>query len=383
MKITHVEAVAINIPVTIDVIDPPKQSNLSACLVRIDTDDGISGWGFTAITEEEVIATAINRVAGPSIIGQDPLASEHIWDQLYWLMSPRGQTGYAMHAIAAIDIALWDIKGKALGQPVWRLLGGARKQVPVYATFGFPFFSREQLADLAPKWVASGFDKLKMTVADRALRNRNQRLVADALHESAGRVQAVREAVGPDVGLYIDANCNLDPFHAVEMARMVEPYTISFFEEPISQNDIPHMADLRRRTSIPLACGQNEGLAYRFRDMMVAGAVDVVQPNVVITGGYTQCSKIAGMAAAFNVGIDNGGAWPLHNMHLHGGLANGGMVEWHYVAIECYKRIVVDMPKPEDGWLTLPEKPGLGFEFDIDVVAKLASDGASGGTGKH
>jgi L-rhamnonate dehydratase len=164
---------------------------------------------------------------------------------------------------------------------------------------------------------------------------------------------------------------------------MIEPYDITFFEEPITQNDVLQMAEMRKRTSIPLACGQNEGLAYRFRDLMVAGAVDVVQPNVVITGGYSQCVKIAGMAAAFNVGIDNGGAWPFHNMHLHAGVANGGMVECHYIAIECYKRIYKNLPEPENGWLTLPETPGLGFEPDLDALLELAAAGSTGGAGKH
>jgi len=383
MKISKVEAIAVNVPIEVDVVSPPRPTNLAACLVRIDTDDGITGWGFTAITEEEVIAAAINHVAGPALIGADPLATEKTWDQLYWLMAPRGQTGYALHAIAAIDIALWDIKGKALGQPVWRLLGGARNRVPVYATFGFPFFKREELGDLARRWIANGFDKLKMTVGDRALRNRDRMSVHDAIRESAARVRTVREAVGDGIGLFVDGNCNLDPFHAIELARMIEPFDITFFEEPITQNDVLQMADMRRRTAIPLACGQNEGLAYRFRDLMVAGAVDVVKPNGVITGGYSQCVKIAGMAAAFNVGIDNGGAWPFHNMHLHAGVANGGMVECHYVAIEICKRIYKNLPEPENGWLTMPETPGLGFEPDLDALLELAAAGSTGGAGKH
>ena len=108
--------------------------------MEVETDDGLTGHGFTAITEEEVIARIIDAVAAPAILGEDPLAHERILDKLYWTLMPRGQTGYAAHALAAIDVALWDLKGKALGQPVWRLLGGARPRVPVYATFGFGFF---------------------------------------------------------------------------------------------------------------------------------------------------------------------------------------------------------------------------------------------------
>ncbi len=383
MKITKVEATPLNVPVEVDVAGVDKTISLSVCLVAIETDDGIVGHGMTGITEEEVIAETINRVAGPAILGDDPMAHERVWDKLYWLLSPRGQTGYAAHAIAAIDVALWDIKGKTLGQPVWRLLGGARGRVPVYATFGFNFFDRDQLAEAARIWRGRGFKRLKMTVGNQAMQRRDEpRPLAEVIVEDEARVRAVREAVGEDVDLFIDANCSLDGFHAVKLARRIEDCGITFFEEPITQNDVLAMADMRRRTSIPLACGQNEGLAFRFRDLLMHNAVDVLQPNVVITGGYTQCAKIAGMAAAYNVPIDNGGAWPFHNMHLHAGLANGGLVECHYIAVEICKRIFPNLPDPVDGWLTLPDTPGLGFDPDADAVRELAARPASGGGGK-
>jgi len=383
VKITNIEAVPLNVPAHVTVLGLDKWSGLSMCLVKIETDEGHTGWGFTAITEEEVIATIIDGIIAPALIGEDPMATERLWDRMYWLLAPRGQTGYAAHAIAAIDIALWDIKGKKLGEPVWRLLGGCRPRVPVYATFGFPVFDREQLAEAAKLWVSNGHRRLKMTVADGALKNRdNGRRIPDVIKEDYRRVAAVRDAVGDDIEIYIDANCNLDPFHAVKLANSLEDLNVSFFEEPISQNDVRQMADMRSRTSIPLACGQNEGLAFRFRDMMVAQAVDVVQPNVVITGGYTQCMKIAAMASAFNVGLANGGAWAQHNMHLHAGLANGGLVEHHYLATECCAQIYDGMCEPEDGWITLPETPGLGFEPNIEKVQELAKRPKSGGAGK-
>src|SRR5690606_5395738 len=213
-----------------------------------------------------------------------------------WLLVPRGQSGYASHAMAAIDLALWDLKGQILGQPCWKLLGGARESVPVYATFGFAFFERDELAAAAQAWVERGFKRLKMTVGHHALQRRDEpRPLADVIREDVERIRAVREAVGPEVQLYIDANCSLDYFHAQALAQRIEQYGITFFEEPVAQNDIPNLAKLRARTSIPLAAGQNEGLASRFRDMLAAQAVDVVQPNVCITGGYTQCLKIAGL----------------------------------------------------------------------------------------
>jgi L-alanine-DL-glutamate epimerase-like enolase superfamily enzyme len=360
-----------------------RDTSLSACMVRVDTAAGLHGWGFTAITEEEVVAAAVNEVAGPAILGEDALAHERIWDRLYWLLSPRGQTGYGPHAVAAIDVALWDIKGKALGQPVWRLLGAARERVPTYATFGFSFFDREQLAAAAKLWVQRGDRRLKMVVGHEALQKRDaQRPVRDVILEDERRVRAVREAVGEGPEIFVDANCSLDPYHAEQLARRIEPFGISFFEEPITQNDARLMADLRSRVGIPLAAGQNEGLAHRFRDLLVHRAVDVLQPNVVIGGGFTQCVRIAGMAAAFNVPIANGGAWPFHNMHLHAGVANGGLVEYHHPAVEACRAVYRDLPEPKDGWLTLPEKPGLGFEPDEDAVRDVAKRPTARGRGK-
>ena len=152
MKIGRVDANGLRVSVPFDDFGVDRTVVLNVCHVEVETDDGLIGYGFTAIVEGEVVANIINAVAGPSILGEDPMANERIWERLYWKMSPRGQTGYASHAIAAIDVALWDIKGKFLNQPVWRLLGGARSKVETYATFGFPVFDREQLAEAAKTW---------------------------------------------------------------------------------------------------------------------------------------------------------------------------------------------------------------------------------------
>src|ERR1700736_835914 len=260
MKIVRVTATPLNVPLHIELVGLDKKTSLACCYVEVETDDGIIGHGFTSITEEDVIGQIVNGVIAPNLVGDDPLLNERIWKKLYWTMMPRGQTGYAAHALAAVDLALWDIKGKALNLPVWKLLGGARDRVPVYATFGFGFFDREQLAAAAKEWVAQGFQRLKMTVGNEALRNRDRRPLHDVIREDAARVRAVREAVGPDVELFVDANCNLDLYHAAALAEMIKPYGIGFFEEPLTQNDVHQMAELRRISGLPLACGQNAGL---------------------------------------------------------------------------------------------------------------------------
>lgn len=383
MKIASVRATPLNLPVSMGSGARAKSTSLSLCLVDVELDDGRVGTGMTAITEEEVIASVVNDIASHALVGMDPLRHEQVWDKLYWLLTPRGQSGYASHAISAIDLALWDLKGQVFGQPLWRLFGGARPQVPVYATFGFAFLDREELAAAARSWVQRGFQRLKMTVGHHALQRRDEpRPLGDVIAEDVKRIEAVRRAVGPDVQIFIDANCSLDYYHACALAQRIEDLGIAFFEEPVSQNDIPNMVKLRGKTRIALAAGQNEGLASRFRDMLVAQAVDIVQPNACITGGYTQCLRIAGMAAAFNAQFANGGAWPHHNMHLHAGLANGSLVEYHSVAVEVCKQVFDDLPEPSQGMLALPETPGLGFRPNRERVAELAKRPGSRGVGK-
>ncbi len=160
MKIARVAATPLHVPVVLDAAGIEKKTSLSVCLAEVHADDGRVGYGLTGITEEEVISSVITEIVSPHLVGEDPLAHERIWEKLYWLLSPRGQTGYASHAIAAIDVALWDLKGKVLGQPVFALLGAARPKVPVYTTFGFGAYDRDELAAAAKWWVGRGHKRL-------------------------------------------------------------------------------------------------------------------------------------------------------------------------------------------------------------------------------
>ncbi len=373
MKIARVEAWALDIPVDFAIIGSDRVETALMCYAEVETDGGLVGHGISSITQGVVVAEIINKVAGPAIIGMDPMPHEKLWNTLYWTMTPWGQTGYGSHAISAVDLALWDIKGQALGQPVWRLIGGARDRVEAYATCGFSFLDRDQLAESCRRMVARGHRAVKMQVGRPGLDNRKPHPpLGDIVLEDIARVQTVRDAVGPDVEIAIDAGCRLDFPHAVRLARACEEICIAFFEEPIVQNDVALLAQMRSRTSIPLSAGQNEGLAGKFKDLLVHGAVDVVQPNVIITGGITQCLRIAGMAAGFNVPISNGGGCPFHNMHLQAGAANGTIVEYQVNAVGACKAFFDDLPEPVDGWLALPEAPGLGLKPNRDRVRELS-----------
>ncbi|MGO3740949.1 mandelate racemase/muconate lactonizing enzyme family protein [Kerstersia sp.] len=382
-SIARVQATPVYVDCSLDIGPVSKPARLSGLVLEIETADGLLGHGFTAITDEEIVAAALNEVVAPNLLGKDAMAREHIAEALYWLLSPRGQTGYASHAISAVDIALWDIAGKRLGQPVWRLLGGARPAVTTYTTFGFGVLDRDELAETARHLAGLGHRRLKMVVGQHALARRDEPRPLDAvIAEDERRIRAVREAVGAEVELYIDANCSLDAFHALRLAQRVADCDIGFFEEPLRGNDVQRLADFRRQAPMPVAAGQNEGQLFRYRDMLAAGALDILQPNVCIGGGYSAGVKAAALAQAHGIAIDNGGAFPFHNMHLHAGLANGGLVEWHLVSVSMCHQLFRNLPERNVDQLVLPVQPGLGYELDVDAVREIGKRPASRGKGK-
>jgi len=374
-KIVRVTATPVQSRDTFDFGGVRKPSVGVGVYVEVETAGGLIGHGMTTIIDSVGTAALINGIAAPAMIGQSALDNEKIWEALYWRLSPRGQTGFSGHVIGACDIALWDIKGKALGAPIATLIGGARPDVPVYVTFGPAFLDREELVAVAKDMISRGYWSLKMVVGNNALPNRERVPMEEVVREDIARVQAVRAAVGDKVHLHVDGNCSFDLPNAVRLASALKELDLDFFEEPITQNDVRLMAELRRQTGIRIAAGQNEALSFRFRDMLLAEAVDFVQPNVMITSGYTHAIKVAGMAAAFNIGVHNGGAGALQNMRFHAGLANGGYCEWHLPWMGLNHRLYPDMPTPVKGRLAIPRAPGLGFRADPAVVRELAMKG--------
>jgi L-rhamnonate dehydratase len=344
------------VPVSVPLLK--EQITTSIVFVVVETDQHAIGYGLTRGSQRFAIREFINREAAPFLRGKNPLETERIWHQLYKQFNPRAQTGMWSSAVSAIDIALWDIKGKHYKEPVWRLLGGAQNPVPAYVTFGLKQYSIDQLADVARQLVAQGEKRLKMVVA---VDPENPKV-------DAARVCAVRQAIGDDVELMIDANYLFSFNRALELCKLVEPWHITWFEEPVYQNDAALLADLRRHTSIPIAAGQNEGHRFRHRELIAHHAVDIAQPNVCSVGGYTEAVKVAALAQAFNLPIANGGGWPHHNMHLHAAMANGWRVEFHFEMWGVGDKIYKEPPAPDHGWVTLSETPGLGLEPRGDAL---------------
>lgn len=274
----------------------PERNSL---LVRVDTDEGICGWGEGGqYGPPEPVASCINHVLAPLILGRNPLDHGRIGEELYAATRDFGQKGPYVEAMSAIDIALWDIAGKALGEPVCRLLGGAfRDSIPAYATGcyyrGDTYLAhRSTLADLgaeAKSYVAAGFRMLKMKVG--LLR----------VEDDCERVAAVREAVGPDCALLVDANHAYNAMTAVHMARGLEPHGVRWFEEPVPPEDRDGYRRVRSSTSIPIAGGECESMRYGFRDLIAGGCVDIVQPDLCVAGGFSEWLKIVALAGSFGV----------------------------------------------------------------------------------
>jgi L-alanine-DL-glutamate epimerase-like enolase superfamily enzyme len=357
VRIASVQATMHNIPVHVPLLERTMKRPI--IFVEIKTDEGVTGYGLTSGAQRFGIKEFINRELAPFLKGRNPLETEALWHQMYLTFNPRSQTGVWSSAVSAVDIALWDIKGKHYKEPVWRLLGGAKKTVPAYITFGLLEFDRQQLVEMARRYVGDGQDKLKMVVA---VNN------AEDPAEDAARVKAVREAVGDKVELMMDANYLFSFNRALELAKRVEPYNITWFEEPLYGNDARLLAQLRQRSSIPISAGQNEGSRFRHLELLLHKAVDILQPNVCYVGGYTEGLKVAAMAQAFNILLANGGGWPHHNMHLQAAVSNGWRVEFHYLMWKVGETIYRSTPQPKKGWVTLTEDPGLGLEPKREVL---------------
>jgi L-alanine-DL-glutamate epimerase-like enolase superfamily enzyme len=216
---------------------------------------------------------------------------------------------------------------------------------------GAPVYSREELAKEAAHLVTLGSTHLKNTVGRQAIPD-----PVDDYH----RMAAMREAVGPDIKLSMDGNLRMNLAQAMKLCQMCEELDIAFIEEPIHYNDPANLAHLRSRISIPIAAAENE--KFSTLQLLQAGAVDFIQPNINNDGGITAAVRNAAIARAFNVPLSHGNGNGPHNIALHAGLINGGLVEYHFHKWMAYNAIFKDVPQPKDGWLDVSQEPGLGLE---------------------
>jgi L-rhamnonate dehydratase len=324
------------------------RESLTFLRLRVTTDEGVTGEGLTGRFLADHVAALLNREVAEIATGQDPLAHEALRTRLAQRLNPRGATGVVVSALSAFDLALWDIRGKALDLPVARLAGGARDAVPAYATAGLPAFSEAELVAACQAALDDGFCGVKILVG-------NGRPVA----EDAARIRAVRRAIG-DAALMLDANCGFTVAEAKRLVHLVADCDIAFFEEPVRDNDIASLVDLRRATPIPLAAGQMMQSAAWFRDALAQGALDILQPNAAFCGGLTAMLRILALAEAHGVPVTGAGGFEAANLPAMAGHPHGGMLEVHGAHAALRDRFAAH-PAFRDGRLNVPDAPGLGF----------------------
>lgn len=323
------------------------RESLTFVRVRVTTADGLAGEGVTGRFLAESVAALLSREVAELAAGQDALAHEALRAHVLGKLAPRGAAGAVVSALSAFDLALWDLKGKALGQPVARLIGGARDAVPAYATAGLPAFTEAELVAACEAALSKGFRGVKVLVGGRPIA------------EDAARVRAVRRAIG-DAPLMLDANCGLTVAEAKRLAHLVADCDIAFFEEPVRDNDVAALAALRCAIPIPLAAGQMMQSPAWFRDVLAAGALDILQPNAAFCGGLTTMLRILALAEAHGVPVTGAGGFEAANLPAMAGHPHGGMLEVHGAHAALRGRFAAH-PAFERGRLLVPDAPGLGF----------------------
>jgi L-rhamnonate dehydratase len=336
-----------------------------AVVVRVDDADGRTGVGTVGLGHPGSVAVV--RELSPIVVGREPVDVEHMWETMYRSTLNIGRRGLVLEAISAIDIAVWDLLGKQLGQPLYNLLGGrVRDRLPAYASWLYANEDLDALAAEARGWRDLGFSAVKQRLAYGPGDG------AAGILKNVELVRTVVEAVGPDVDVMADAYMGWDVSYAVRCIRAIEDagLRLRWLEEPLIPDDIPGMARVRQAVSTPISAGEHEATRYGFRDLVSAGAVDILQPDVNRLGGITEARRIWALGETFGLEvIPHVGA--AHNLHLSISSLATPLCEFlpppdvgDPDEDQLYWSLFPDEPRPIDGSIAPSAAPGLGITLD-------------------
>jgi L-alanine-DL-glutamate epimerase-like enolase superfamily enzyme len=367
MKIGKIETFPLRIPFTVGGKSAAAAwgggdlKSVDSLVVKVTTDDGMVGWGETfGFTAIPAVRVAVDKIVGPEYIGRDAFQRELAMLEVQKKLHIFGRSGALLYAMSAIDIALWDIAGKSMGQPVHQILGGsAQTELACYASL-IRYSEPGLVAHNVKRAVDADYRRLK-------------------LHEiTVEAVAAAREAAGDYVEITLDVNCPWSVREALDMAEKFRPFNLRWLEEPVwPPENYAGLATVRQRGGIPVAAGENASTLMDFQHLLEAGSVDFIQPSPAKMGGITELQKVFPLAAAHNATVmvhtfyDGPGL--LASVHTSAALGGGkSMIEWRFFDLEA--QLYGDAIVPKEGHIAVPQGPGLGLEPNPDVIRDYSID---------
>ncbi|MBT3270074.1 galactonate dehydratase [Candidatus Poribacteria bacterium] len=348
----------------------PTGGSTNWTFVRIETDEGIHGIGEASLQYKDDALEAELLDFRKYLIGKDPFRIDHIWTSLYRRVTWSGGA-VTISAISAIDLALWDIKGKALGVPVYELVGGeSHDRIRIYANGWFEGADGpESYAEKAAAAVADGYTAIKLYPFSGT-----QGAGQDRLSRGTAVVAAVREAVGPDIEIAIDIRARMNMWSARRVAQRLEPYDIAWLEEPVMFDNVDSIAQLAREVSVPVATGEQLYTRWEFRALLEQNAVGIIQPDICHAGGMSELRKIAAMAETYYVMVvphnSNGPISTVASLHLDMSIPNSYLQEVFVNWLPVYDEVLTNPLVIEDGQCRPPDGPGWGTDIDEDALAQ-------------
>ena len=354
MKVTAIDSCVLTVPTPKPMALQYPQHKL--VVAQISTDQGIQGLGYSLVFGgggAEAVFSYLERLKN-ALIGEDPTYVEYLWEKMFRVDMGMKKQGVAAYALSALDIGLWDVTGKALGKPLYKLWGAMRHRIGCYGSGGWAKYSLDDLVREAEKYAAFGCKYYKMKIHDPDPK------------VNRARVEAVKRAVGPGVRLMVDVNQRLDVLSNQRQAALLEEFDLVWYEEPVLADDFQSLEEVAKSIRIPVATGENNYTRYEFRDLIERKAARYLMPDVCRANGFSETLKIGHLAAAHGVQVS---PHVVHEISLHvvGALANGFLVEFmDWAPPDLFE----EQPECKGGRFRIPDRPGHGMSLARGAIEK-------------
>ena len=355
MKITEFKTTLVDIPLEKRIKTAIHDMRSVGCvLLELHTDVGLVGESYV-FSLNAVRLNVLNEVVqgfSHRAVGRDPHFINAIFDEIWGEMNAVGHKGYSVAALSAIDTACWDLIGKAADQPVYKIFGACRQRVKTYASGGL--------------WLSQGMDELAAEAQgflDQGFRSMKIRLGSSQISEDVQRVREVRQTIGPDIELLADANQGLNTKQAIRLGRELEQFDLGWFEEPVPYNDLDGHARVRNALEIPVASGETEYTRFGMKNILDAGAVDVLMPDLQRIGGLSEFRRVAAIASVYHVPVSSH-IFTEQSICIAASEVNCISVEH----MPWFSPLFSESIEIKEGYITVPDRPGIGFTFDHDAI---------------